>query len=77
MSTWTTDARLFDVLAGLEGSDGSFIPYEELINRSVIRGAHSTIRAASSTTSSLPRSGPTGQRTMSRCQTFVPSGMLL
>jgi hypothetical protein len=34
MSTWMTDAGPFDVLAGLEASDGRLVPYEELIERS-------------------------------------------
>ena len=48
MSTWMTDAGPFDVLAGLEASDGRLVPYEELVERStVLRGAGFVIPAAS------------------------------
>jgi hypothetical protein len=47
MSTWMTDAGPFDVLAGLESSDGRLVPYEELAQRAtVLRGGGFTIRAA-------------------------------
>jgi hypothetical protein len=47
MSTWMTDAGPFDVLAGLEASDGRLVPYEELLERStVLRGNGFVIRAA-------------------------------
>lgn len=46
MSTWTTDASPFDVLAGLEASDGHLVPYEELATRAtVLYGDGFTIRA--------------------------------
>jgi hypothetical protein len=42
-----TDAGSFDVLAGLEATDGRLVPYEELIERStVLRGDGFVIRAA-------------------------------
>lgn len=48
MSTWMTDAGPFDVLAGLEASDGRLKPYEELAERStVLHGDGFVIRAAS------------------------------
>jgi hypothetical protein len=48
MSTWMTDAGPFDVLAGLEGSDGRLVPYEELAERATtLRGESVLIRAAS------------------------------
>jgi hypothetical protein len=47
MSTWMTDAGPFDVLAGLEASDGHLVPYEELATRStLLHGNGFTIRAA-------------------------------
>ncbi|MCU1492322.1 MAG: hypothetical protein JWO62_86 [Acidimicrobiaceae bacterium] len=47
MSTWMTDAGPFDVLAGLEASDGRLVPYEELWERStVLHGDGFEIRAA-------------------------------
>jgi hypothetical protein len=47
MSTWMTDAGPFDVLAGLEASDGHLVPYEELVARSMLLyGDGFTIRAA-------------------------------
>jgi hypothetical protein len=47
MSTWMTDAGPFDVLAGLEASDGHLAPYEELIERAtVLLGDGFSIRAA-------------------------------
>jgi hypothetical protein len=47
MSTWMTDAGPFDVLAGLEASDGHLVPYEELVVRStLLHGDGFTIRAA-------------------------------
>jgi hypothetical protein len=47
MSTWMTDAGPFDVLAGLEASDGRLVPYEELLERStVLEGKGFEIRAA-------------------------------
>lgn len=48
MSTWMTDAGPFDVLSGLEASDGRLVPYEELIERStILSGGGFTIRVAS------------------------------
>jgi predicted nucleotidyltransferase len=48
MSTWMTDAGPFDVLAGLEATNGRLVPYEELAERaSVIEGDGFVIRAAS------------------------------
>ena len=47
MSTWMTAAGPFDVLAGLEASDGHLVPYEELATRAtVLYGDGFTIRAA-------------------------------
>ena len=47
MTTWMTDAGPFDVLAGLEASDGRLKPYEELLERStVLRGDGFVLRAA-------------------------------
>ena len=47
MSTWMTDAGPFDVLAGLEASDGRLKPYEELLERSTtLQGRDFVIRAA-------------------------------
>ena len=47
MSTWMTDAGPFDVLAGLEASDGHLVPYEELVVRAtLLHGNGFTIRAA-------------------------------
>jgi predicted nucleotidyltransferase len=47
MSTWMTDAGGFDVLAGLEVTDGHLVPYDELMTRStVIRGDGFVVRAA-------------------------------
>jgi predicted nucleotidyltransferase len=47
MTTWMTDAGPFDVLAGLEASDGRLVPYEELLERStVLQGNGFEIRAA-------------------------------
>ena len=50
MSTWMTDAGPFDVLAGLEASDGHLVPYEELFDRSTVRhrGARASPRRSSS-----------------------------
>ena len=46
MSTWMTDA--FDVLAGLEATDGRLVPYEELLQRAVVfQGEGFVIRTAS------------------------------
>jgi predicted nucleotidyltransferase len=43
-----TDAGPFDVLAGLEASDGRLVPYEELAERAnVLEGDGFVIRAAS------------------------------
>jgi hypothetical protein len=48
MTTWMTDAGAFDVLAGLEGSDGRLKPYEELARRStILQGEGFILRAAS------------------------------
>jgi hypothetical protein len=48
MSTWMTDAGPFDVLAGLEASDGRLVSYEELVERaSVLQGDGLVIRVAS------------------------------
>jgi hypothetical protein len=48
MSTWMTDAGPFDVLAGLEASDGRLVPFEELTERAnVLVGDGFVIRAAS------------------------------
>jgi hypothetical protein len=48
MTTWMTDAGPFDVLAGLEASDGRLKPYEELATRSTtLQGEGFVIRAAS------------------------------
>ncbi len=48
ISTWMTDAGVFDVLPGLEAPDGRLVPYEELANRAtVLRGDGFMIRAAS------------------------------
>jgi predicted nucleotidyltransferase len=48
MSTWMTDAGPFDVLAGLEASDGRLVPYEELVERAnTLQGDGFVIRAAS------------------------------
>ena len=47
MSTWMTDAGLFDVLVGLEAPDGRLVPYEELVARAtLLYGNGFTIRAA-------------------------------
>jgi hypothetical protein len=47
ITTWMTDAGPFDVLAGLEDSDGRLVPYEELVERgSVLRGDGFGIHAA-------------------------------
>ncbi|HVX22719.1 MAG TPA: hypothetical protein VHB02_15325 [Acidimicrobiales bacterium] len=47
MSTWMTDAGPFDVLAGLEASDGHLAPYEELVQRAtVLQGDGFVVRAA-------------------------------
>ena len=49
MSTWMTDAGPFDVLAGLEATDGRLVPYEELVVRAtLLYGDGFTIRAAGS-----------------------------
>ncbi|HTT90433.1 MAG TPA: nucleotidyl transferase AbiEii/AbiGii toxin family protein [Acidimicrobiales bacterium] len=48
MSTWMTDAGPFDVLAGLEATDGRLVPYEELLERAVVfQGEDFVIRTAS------------------------------
>jgi hypothetical protein len=48
MSTWMTDAGAFDVLAGLESSDGQLVPYDELAERAgVLQGDGFVIRVAS------------------------------
>ena len=48
MSTWMTDAGPFDVLAGLEATDGRLVPYEELLQRAVVfQGEGFVIRTAS------------------------------
>jgi hypothetical protein len=48
VTTWMTDAGPFDVLAGLEASDGRLVPYEELIERaSVLEGQGFVIHAVS------------------------------
>ena len=48
MSTWMTDAGPFDVLAGLETTDGRLVPYEELVVRAtLLYGDGFTIKAAS------------------------------
>lgn len=48
MSTWMTDAGPFDVLAGLESTDGRLVPYEELAERATtLSGESVVIRAAS------------------------------
>ena len=48
MSTWMTDAGPFDVLAGLEATDGRLVPYEELVVRAtLLYGDGFTIKAAS------------------------------
>jgi hypothetical protein len=48
MSTWMTDAGPFDVLAGLESTDGRLVPYAELAERATtLRGESVVIRAAS------------------------------
>jgi hypothetical protein len=48
MSTWMTDAGPFDVLAGLEASDGRLVPYAELLEHSgVLQGDGFVIRVAS------------------------------
>jgi hypothetical protein len=47
ITTWTTDAGPFDVLAGLEAPDGHLVPYDELVQRaSVFRGDGFVIHAA-------------------------------
>lgn len=47
MTTWMTDAGPFDILAGLEASDGRLKPYEELAGRStILQGQGFLIRAA-------------------------------
>jgi hypothetical protein len=47
MTTWMTDAGPFDVLAGLEASDGRLKSYEELVERStLLEGDGFVIRAA-------------------------------
>jgi hypothetical protein len=47
MSTWMTDAGPFDVLAGLEATDGRLVPYEELVVRAtLLYGDGFTIKAA-------------------------------
>jgi hypothetical protein len=54
MSTWMTDAGPFDVLAGLEATNGRLVPYEELAERAtVIQGDGFVIRAASLEAASL------------------------
>ena len=65
MSTWMTDAGAFDVLSGLEASDGHLVFYEELEERaSNLQGNGFVVRVALRVwrTSSRPRSGPTGPR---------------
>jgi hypothetical protein len=48
MTTWMTDAGPFDVLAGLEASDGRLVPYEELAERATtLQSDKFTVRAAS------------------------------
>jgi hypothetical protein len=47
MTTWMTDAGPFDILAGLEASDGRLKPYEDLVQRStVLQGEGFVIKAA-------------------------------
>jgi hypothetical protein len=47
MTTWMTDAGAFDVLVGLEASDGRLKLYDELAERStILRGDGFIIRAA-------------------------------
>jgi hypothetical protein len=47
VTTWTTDAGPFDVLAGLEAPDGRLVPYEELVQRAaVLQGQGFEIHAA-------------------------------
>jgi hypothetical protein len=47
VTTWMTDAGPFDVLAGLEASDGRLVPYEELVQRgSVLQGQGFLVHAA-------------------------------
>lgn len=47
MTTWMTDAGPFDVLAGLEATDGHLIAYEELASRAtLLHGDGFVIRAA-------------------------------
>jgi hypothetical protein len=47
ITTWMTDAGPFDVLAGLEATDGRLVPYEELRERStVLEGQGFVIHAA-------------------------------
>lgn len=47
ITTWTTDAGPFDVLAGLEAPDGRLVPYEELAERAtLLQGDGFVIHAA-------------------------------
>jgi len=47
ITTWMTDAGPFDVLAGLEASDGRLVSYEELVQQaSVLQGEGFVIHAA-------------------------------
>ncbi len=47
ITTWTTDAGPFDVLAGLKAPDGRLQSYEELVERAtVLHGQGFTVRAA-------------------------------
>lgn len=47
ITTWTTDAGPFDVLAGLEASDGRLVTYEELAQRATrLQGDGFSIHAA-------------------------------
>ncbi len=47
LTTWMTDAGPFDVLDGLETSDGRLVPYEELAERATVLQGHGfVIRAA-------------------------------
>jgi hypothetical protein len=47
MSTWMTDAGGLDILAGLRGTDGRLVPYEELVKKAaLLHGDGFVVRAA-------------------------------
>ncbi len=67
MSTWMTDAGAFDVLAGLEASDGRLVSYEELANeRTWFTATVSRSGLRAWRTLSKPRSGLIEPRTEKR-----------